>query len=366
MAFCYDLISCDLTSHPSKFGLKSAISVLYSGAIVNISGFTQVYTLVYLGIDVCTGGILPTLIHHELEEACPNVPLTCVTERTLSFANFIIIPPSTPANRGFKECCYDNVVLADNGSSDYEKNDFVSFYFVRQTASDDIIWKLTNPLGGTFTISDDTYGSFKDFGSYPDQPNLKTFKIEWEKVLTLLGEFNYNLSSSFTVGGIALTSDSNTFHLKQFTTLLADKTVRIDSVMNGELVHLGIDFKGTDYTTSLRMMGFFGRRNTKFVQDNIVKRDYSVEQISMSQENEYQFQTGLLPICITDELYDFILFGNEIFISDYNLNNHSYGFTKFAVELDSNKGANYYSLIRDSRVNLIFKDRIKNKRKINC
>ena len=86
----------------------------------------------------------------------------------------------------------------------------------------------------------------------------------------------------------------------------------------------------------------------------------------MSQTNEYQFQSNLLPECITKELYDFILFGNEIYISDYNVANHSHNFTILAVELSSNKGAKYYANQRHAKVNLVFADRIKNKRKTNC
>lgn len=61
-----------------------------------------------------------------------------------------------------------------------------------------------------------------------------------------------------------------------------------------------------------------------------------------------------------------MLFGNEIFISDYNKANHDYKFSRFGVEFGGNKGAKYYVNNRPSRVNLTFKDREKNKRKINC
>ena len=77
-------------------------------------------------------------------------------------------------------------------------------------------------------------------------------------------------------------------------------------------------------------------------------------------------ESNLLPECITSEVYDFILFGDRIIANDYNGNNHSYKYSKFEVELSGNKGAKYYPAIRDSKINLTFKDRFENKRKINC
>lgn len=290
-----------------------------------------------------------------------------VHERTVAYATMVQLPVIGVPDRGFKECCYDNLVLADENSNEDYRNDYNGFYFKRQALSDTcdfILHRLSDST--TYALNNSTYGSFVDFGGYSSQPNLKTARVDWKKVLSLLGSGLYQIEKDMTVGGFAFTEMSNTFHLEPFSSLLADKTVRIDTVMNGKLVHLGVDFKGTDFKTSLRTKGFFGRREPEYVQDNLVKRDYSIEQISMSQENKYEYQTTLLPVCITEDLFDFILFGNDLFISDYNKINHSYNFVKFAVELDSSKGTKYYTTRRDARVNLVFKDRIKNKRKLNC
>lgn len=288
-------------------------------------------------------------------------------ERTLAYATMVQLPEPTIPDKGFKECCYTNLVLGSRTDNDPYKNDFTGYYFKKQTSGDDCEFILHElKTGDTYALDNDTYGKYKAFSDISEQPDLTTYIVEWRKVLATLGEGLYRVEQNITIAGLTFSQMSNTFTLQEFSDQVADKTVRIDAKMDGTLVHYEVDFKGSDFQTSIRTNGFFGRRNPKYKQDNLVKRNYDTVQISMSQENEYQLQAGLVPECITTEIYDFILFGNELFVSDYNLINHSYKFRLYEVELDSNKGAKYYTTNRDSRLNLTFIDRIKNKRKLNC
>lgn len=287
-------------------------------------------------------------------------------ERAISYANKLTLPQPKQPNRGFKECCYDNVVLADLGSSESYRNDFNSFFHKRQLDNETCTFELLDNIGGVYTINDNTYGDFVDFGGHSTQEDLTTFRLEWRNVLNLLGAGTYRVRKNINIAGIAFEEVSNSFNLKEFSVDVADKTIRIDAVLDGELVHYGVNFKGTGFEQSLRIRGYFGNRNPKFEQDNIILRNYKAVQISMSQINEYQFQTNFIPVCITEELYDFILFGDELYISDYNKANHSYIYNRFAVELESNKGAKYYPNSRVANIELTFVDRIKNKRKLNC
>lgn len=294
--------------------------------------------------------------------------MSCIfQDRKKAVLQRIKFPQPAVPDRGFKECCYDNLVLGHLTDSKYQYNDFNSFYFKKQMHSDDCDFVLVEiSTANEYSLNDGTYGQYWDFGDFQMQPNLTVYKVEWRKVLDILGTGLYQIKKVMTVAGIQFEELSNTFHLEHFSNELADKTVRLDSVMDGKLVHLDVDFKGTGFTTSIRTQGYFGNRNPEYTQDNLVKRNYDTVQISMSQENEYQYQTSLLPVCITEEIYDFMLFGNKLYMNDYNLANHSYRYFKFPVELKGNKGSNYYPNIRDSRINLTFTDREKDKRKLNC
>lgn len=312
-----------------------------------------------------------TWTHQSTTANCGSceVPPNCKEdgERTIAYAGIVELPTPEPPDKGFKECCYKNIVFGDLGDSDPYKNDFTGVFFKRQTGADTCDFILHNVISAAqYALNDSTYGDFKNFGDIAEGPDLTTYIVRWEKVLSVLGAGLYQIEKSVTIAGLTFSIFSNTFTLEPFSDASADKTVRIDTKMDGELVHYGINFKGSEFETSVRTKGFFGRRNPTFEQDNLVKRNYDTVQISMSQTNEYEFQAGLIPECITTEIYDFVLFGNELFISDYNLNNHSYKYRVLPVELESNRGPSYYVTNRDSRLNLTFTDRFKNKRKLNC
>lgn len=298
-------------------------------------------------------------------EDCQEAVGTCAEgERTIAYALRVQLPEESIPDRGFKECCFDNVVLADPTSTKGERNDYTSFYFKKQLPSDNCDFILHFD-GNTYALNDSTYGAFWDFGDFTNA-DLTVYRLDWQKVLNVLGEGIYKIEKSVTVAGLPFSIDSNTYKLKKYSTERADKTIRIDCLMTGELVHYGVNFKDTGYKTTLRIPGFFGKRDPKYIQDNVVKRDYSIEQISMSQENEYSLTVGKMPVCITDELYDFMLFGDDLWISDYNKHNHSYKYSVFNVELKDSKGAKYYENLRKASGSLTFTDRKKNNKKINC
>jgi hypothetical protein len=287
-------------------------------------------------------------------------------ERSLSYALRVTLPQGAPPDRGFKECCYTQYALASSSDADEYKNDFTGVYFKRDIPNTTVVFKLVDTATMTeYTLNSSTYGEFLDFGG-TQQPDLTYYIVDWRKVLLSLGVGAYQIKQEITVAGIAQDFYSNTFNLKEFSIDVADKTVRIECLQNGLLVRPNVDFKGTNFRTSLRVRGFFGRAERAFEQDNLFKRDYDTEQVSMSISTEYKFQGLKLPECITDEIFNFILFGNKVLISDYNKNNHSYKYEQTKVELSNNEGTEYFTLDRKANINLTFTDRLKNNRKTNC
>jgi hypothetical protein len=292
-------------------------------------------------------------------ELCPQ------GERTIGFAVRVNLPESPPPDRGFSKCCYTNLVLADVTDSDPYKNDFSGVFFKRETPSSTVVFKLVDTVTLTeYFLNSDTYGTFQDFGGV--QEDLSYYIVDWRKVLTLLGSGTYQIKKELDIVGISVDVFSNTFTLKPFSIDNADNTVRIDSVMNGKLINIDTDFKGTNYKTSVRLRGYFGRNERTFEQDNIAQRDYNLIQNTMSSKSSYQFQGLQIPECITVDLWNFILFGNELFVSDYNKNNHSYKYELIPVILEDNSGTEFFVLDRAVNVNLKFSDRRENNRKINC
>lgn len=294
--------------------------------------------------------------------------MAVLRERTEATALFVDLPFQEEIDRGFKECCYKNLVLADQNSSDDEKNDYTGFYFQRQTSTDTCDFVLIRLSDSSeFSLNSGTYGTFKALGSVLNNQNMSTILVDWKSVLTLLGSGGYRIRKDITIGGISITLESNTYHLEQYTTDRADNTIRIDILMNGWLKEHGLKFEAMDFNHSLRVRGFFGNRQVGYDQrNNIYRNKNRNEQSSMEQKNTYVLQTELIPDCISNDVIDFMLLSNDIFINDYNANNHSYKYKKFPVTLSGSDSMEYWSNNRKVRLNLEFEDRYLNKRKTNC
>lgn len=286
-------------------------------------------------------------------------------ERTIGYAVKTKLPKADPPDRGFSKCCYTNLALADSSGDPY-KNDFYGLYFKRNAPADTCTFKLVDlaTLVET-TLNSSLYGTFQDFGGSA-QPDLKYFIADWSLILSAFGEGKYRFKKELNISGVTITQESNSFVLKTFSIENANGTARIDANMDGLLVKDNINFKNTGFQTSIRVRGFFGRGDFSYTQDNISTRDYNFVQNTMSAKRDYRFQGNQLPECITDELFNFVLFGNELFISDYNGNNHSYKFEVVPVKLEGNEGIEYSTLDRAVNVNLTFSDRYENNRKFNC
>lgn len=300
---------------------------------------------------------------------CANGYDPCgMKERTLSFALFANIPETEePPEAIFKECCYTHYVLASSTDAKPYKNDFVGFYHKRQLLNEVCDFVLIKMSDGTEYDLDSSspYGTFNDFGDYNQQKDLKTFVLNWRDVLLDLGVGSYKVIKRFTIAGVSAEKEYLVYNLKEYSSRIADKTARIDVTMSGLLEKSNVDFTGTDFKTSIRVGGFFGRREVKFEEDVLIDRAYNVNQITMKQTNEYKFQTNMVPDCITNEIYDFILFSDDIRVNDYNLNNHSYDFKNFPVKLANNEGTGYYVKSRKAMLNLVFSDKVVDNNKRN-
>ena len=308
------------------------------------------------------------IVHIDQDALGCNQVIKCpYQERSISYAVGVTIetPPESPVEI-FKECCYIHRVFADATSSTDLKNDYSGFYHQRQLLNESIDFILHHIDTDTeIPLVDGTYGQFFDFGSFATNTNLKGYLIQWKKVLDVIGEGNFKIIKRTTIAGVPNDFDSFVFTLKQYSARLADTTVRIDVIMDGKLEKSKVDFSGTAWKHSIRVPGFFGRREPQLEEDNIIDRSFEKRQVSMIQTNEFKFQTNLVPFCVTDEIWDFILFANDIYMNDYNLNNHSYNFIKFGVKFAANDGTEYGIKSRKAKLNLTFNDKFQNNIKRN-
>ena len=155
------------------------------------------------------------------------------------------------------------------------------------------------------------------------------------------------------------------FNLRTYSRLNADHTARIDCQMDGFMEKDGVNFKNSGFTHSLRFPGFFGNREPKLEEDNIIAFDLTRRQVSMKAQNEYKLQTNLVPDCITEEVLDFFLLATDLWANDYNLNNHSYNYKKTPIKVETVQAPEYKPHTRKAILNITFGDKKLNRNNRN-
>ena len=292
--------------------------------------------------------------------------MAILIERTISSAIRVSIPKQeVEPDFGFEECCYRNIVLASSSSDDADKNDYNGFYAVKQSSGDTVTYWVEKGVD-EWEVGAEDLGEVYNYGDLSEQPGLSYVVVDWKKVIEAHGEGCYKVRIDQNVAGVDVSIYSNSYHLEEYSDVAADRTVRFDAYMDRKIVHKGVNFGGTGFKTTLRLSGFFGNRQPKYEVDNTIKRNYKPEQIVISEDSEYIFGSKRLPECITKELFDFILFSNDLRVNDYNSNNHSYFYKDFPVVLSKKVTANYKAQTRKARIEVSFNDGLKNKRTINC
>lgn len=297
----------------------------------------------------------------------PPTATVCETERTISYALFASIPQQIePSTEIFKECCYTHYVFGELEGNNKLKNDYTAINYQKQLPNDSVDFVLKDIKNDNeYVLDNSTLGTYFGFNSFSENKDFKGFKLEWQKVLQNIGEGQYVLIKRINTLGQTIDQESHVYTLKSYSDAYADKTVRIDTIMNGYLNKSCIDYTGLNWENSIRLPGFFGRREVQYEEDILINRNYEKKQISMQQSNEYKFQTNQIPNCIVSEIFDYILFANSIFFNDYNLNNTTYNYKNFLVKYASNEGTAYSSLNRKASINLTFNDHFVNNRKNN-
>ena len=166
----------------------------------------------------------------------------------------------TDEDKGFvAQCCYDNLVLA--GGSEIYQNDITSLLLKGFDSSDTIVFSLEKDQVQVTPLNDNTYGTIFPFGSFSDFPFYAGFKLNWASVFTAFGEGNYRIRTDrvLVTGSDSLFTIN--YHLKTFSTDLADNTIWFEWIQNGEIID-GLDYTGLNWYQAIRLPGFFGNKQT--------------------------------------------------------------------------------------------------------
>lgn len=257
-------------------------------------------------------------------------------------------------NRGIKDCCCEQIVLAGGGTESW-KNDKSSAWIKLSSIDDSVSFKLTKC--GVGTIYEPTKIAFVN------EPNAYYTTINWADVLLLDGVGNYELEIGFTISGVSGVFTWAEYNLQQYTIQNALTTARVRAIFNGYHEIEGINFTGSNVESTHRFHGFIGNRQPNTEIDNIIYNNREMKRVIRENLNDYEIITDAENECIIQPLVDlYLLSENELFISDYNAHNHSYRYLDLPVIVSESPTIEYKTLSRKAVLTCKVADKLKNKR----
>jgi hypothetical protein len=153
------------------------------------------------------------------------------------------------------------------------------------------------------------------------------------------------------------------FKLKPFTIQNAISTARIRAVFNGIQEADGIDFTGADVVSDMRFYGYIGNRQPNTEIDNIIYGNREMKRVIRENLYSYEIITDPLDECIIKPITEiYLLSENQLFISDYNVHNHSYRYNDLPVIVQESPEIEYKDFSRKASLKCKVSDKFKNKR----
>jgi hypothetical protein len=276
-------------------------------------------------------------------------------DRHAQFFNSIKLPSTfKEQNRGLKDCCCKQMVLASNETESW-KNDITSAWIKVSDELDTfnfVLYKDGQLASYTPTIQ-----------NFVNEQNAFYTTIEWRDVLASDGIGCYKLVIEYQISGISGTLEWGEYQLKQYSIQSALKTARIKAIFNGYQENEGIDFTGSNVVSTHRFFGFIGDRQPNAAIDNLIYNNREMKRNIRENLFDYMITTDPENECIISPMVElFLLSENELFISDYNAHNFSYKYLDLPVIVSESPAIEYKEFSRKAILTCKVEDKFKNKR----
>lgn len=251
-----------------------------------------------------------------------------LTTNPPSYENMDLIPKK-------KECCFTLPALAELTFTGELKNDKHSvIWFFGELFSDAKIYiqKKVNGVWNDTELTDNSFGTFNEFGFYTNKFNEKAigYQIDWALILNDedFGEGNYRFKGTGTPSiGDAVEYFSFEFTLKKYTDSRANGTVRASwyrkGILGSKTNDAQIDdFGSLNYFNQIRIPNSIFGFETSPVETSYIKYPNG-EQIwtEDNQIEELEWRIRQMPEPVHRFLRVDMLQSGRVIITDYNSSN---------------------------------------------
>lgn len=243
-------------------------------------------------------------------------------------------PPQEFDNRKNSDCCYELPVFwsEDTSNSNYEyMHDKSSWIVFCDKTILSVEVTLERYLGGwqdVATLTDNTYGTYFALGFINNRFSEKAigYLLDWNLVYDAFGNADYRLRFDQTYKlGIEFPEYSFTWHLRQYSDGLADKTTRLEWNSNGIRgwwKKKRTDFMGSDFYGQIRLpQSAFMFPKDSVEQEFYRTKDEEDEFLTRVLPERYVFELRQAPPYIHEYIKIMVRQSYNFKISDYNLQN---------------------------------------------
>lgn len=222
----------------------------------------------------------------------------------------------------FIECEYtERIFVSPSNPDQYWKNDKNEFIYKRFVAVDTVAIELHKNNKKVADLNDNTYGTF--FNGFPsgssEQQLYVGYFLNWLDVYNVFGSGDYTIVANLNIIGAQTVSTSRIFTLSIYSDELANGTVRIETIQNGNIFGNDFDFTGLEWNQSLRVPGEFGNPSPTFETTEYKTSTHKRTQNKAVMGREWELNTKLISWEVVEKLIYNKMLGNEILITDYQI-----------------------------------------------
>jgi len=191
-------------------------------------------------------------------------------------------------------------------ASDKEREkDYFLLYYESSDEDLETIYKINET-----TLEDGTHGEAIEDG----------FLVDFTKIYNTLGGGIYTLTMEVTEWGVEFEKKYGKFKVAPFNIKRADGTVKIEAIQNGE-IEKSFNFKGNNVPFSLRIPGILTDKTYVYELLDTPDNKRRDRQIHDRFWNEYNLIFNLNKYNFAELIFENMLIGSELYISDYSLEN---------------------------------------------
>jgi len=211
------------------------------------------------------------------------------------------------------ECCIDLFLFGDNSNptnkANKYRNDKTSYFEYYSNDTTTAIMKIQKCVNGVMTdkhtVTDDTYGTFSDFGVFQsdNRKYISLKNIDWTAILLAFGEGKYRLTVETTNILTSVTTVPRctfTYTLKNYSDDRANGTVFIRSINKNILGNIlrpdeVFTFPDDNWNDGIRIPAWFGSDFSEYTRERVRYSTGFEQDLTNDQTQKFILDTNGLP-----------------------------------------------------------------------